>query len=163
MEQEIPSGDLEVLFPTKFQPNNLESEQDYRINDDVNPILSEKICFGHLTHEPMESPNVVLEVDELEKDALLGEASFPEPYCTIDSKEKSDLDFRAWEVEKKLNFEGTFVSPNFDDEQKSTEYVSKKRVASSECNEEELRVNKDFYNCSSKRSCPKDSEVGTPF
>lgn len=162
VEQEIPAGDLEVLFPSKFQPNNLESEQEYRINDDVNPILSEKICFRHLTHEPMESPNVVLEVDELEKDALLGDASFPKPYCTINAKDESDLDFRTWEV-KKLTFEGTFASPNFEDEQKSTEYVSKKRVASSECNEEELRVNKDFYNCSSKRSCPKDSEEDAIF
>lgn len=166
MNQEIPQADLEVIFPTTFQPSNLESDLEYRINDDdADPVLSEKRCFRHLTntHELLKAPNAMLEVEELEKDALLEESPFSEPYCTIKAKEKSPFDFGTWEVRKKLNFEGSLTPPNFDDNQKSTECGSKKQAAALDCNREELRASKDFYSCSSKRSCPKDSEVGTQF
>ncbi|XP_018415896.1 PREDICTED: protein phosphatase Slingshot homolog 1 [Nanorana parkeri] len=167
VDQDIPQTDLEDIFPTTFQANNMETDLEYRINDDddAHPVMSEKRCCGTLTstHELFEPPNVMLEVEELEKDALLEDAPFPEPYCTVEAKEKSDFDFRTLEVRKKLYFEGTLTPPNFGDDLKSTEYGSKNQVAALECNGEELRASKDFYNCSSKRSCPKDSEEDAIF
>lgn len=166
VQQNIPQADLEAIFPTTFQSNNMESDLEYRINDngDVHPVLSEKGCCRHLTNtrELTEPSNVMLEVEELEKDALLEDSPFPEPYSTEKAKEKHDFDFRTLEVKKKLNFEG-LTTPNFGDELRSTEFGSKKQVAALDCNREELRGSKDFYNCSSKRSCPKDSEEDAIF
>ncbi|XP_072271449.1 protein phosphatase Slingshot homolog 1 isoform X2 [Pyxicephalus adspersus] len=163
--QQVGQTDLDVMFPTTFQPNNLETDLEYRLSDDaVDPVLSEKSCFRHLsdTNKLIESPNVVLEVEELEKDALLEESPFPEPYCINKAKEKSDFDSSTWEVKKKLTFGGTLTPHNLNDDLKLTEYESKKSVGALEYNKGELRANKDFF-ISSKRSCPTDSEEDDIF
>ncbi|XP_068095693.1 protein phosphatase Slingshot homolog 1 isoform X2 [Hyperolius riggenbachi] len=154
VQQGIPQTDLEVMFP--------ESDFGYGFNEDaVEPVLSEERCFRQFTksHKLTDPPNVLLEVQDLEKDALLEESPFPEPYCTIKAKEKGS--FRTQEVRKKLDFEHSLTPQN--SELKPAEYERKKKIVSTGCSREELRASKEFYNGSSKRSCPKDTEEDAIF
>ncbi|XP_075070189.1 protein phosphatase Slingshot homolog 1 [Mixophyes fleayi] len=179
VERGIPQTELDAIFPNPFKPHNLESELTNRSNEEdvVDQVLPESRCFRHLTepHELIEPPNVMLQVEDLERDALLGETPFPEPYCSTKAKEKScsnnetllmakDFDFSMQEVRKKLDFEDNLISKNFEDDPTSTESERREPVAPMGYNGEDLRASKEFSNnSSSKRSCPIDNEEDAIF
>ncbi|KAM9329708.1 protein phosphatase Slingshot homolog 1 [Gastrophryne carolinensis] len=146
VEQGISQAALDAIFPETFDSHDLRSDLGYRLNAEDDADLSDKRCFRHLTKtcELYEPHNVVLEVEDLENDALLEEPAYSEPCNTIKAKEKKDSNFRIQEVRKKLTFEETFTPKTFG------------------CIQEELRASKEFFN-SSKRSCPKDSEEDAIF
>lgn len=160
------------MFPSTYQPSNLESDLQYRINvEDVDDqVLPESRCFGNLP-EPhgLIEPTVLLEVQDLERDALLVDPPFSDSYCSMETKEKTcnkagrDLDLQMQEVRKKLDFE-TALSPEYlEDDLTSAETERKKLSAHMMYYREDQRAGMEFSNnSSSKRSCPKDSEVGVP-
>ncbi|XP_066459943.1 protein phosphatase Slingshot homolog 1 isoform X2 [Eleutherodactylus coqui] len=167
-KQHVEQAEFESMFPSA----NLESDLQYRINEeDVDDqVLPESRCFEN-PPEPhgFTESNVLLEVHDLERDALLVDPSFSEPYCTMKTKEETcnkpggDLDLQIQEVRKKLAFENS-LSPKYpDDDLGSTETERKKLSAHMRYYGEDPRADKEFSNNSSKRSCPKDSEEDAIF
>ncbi|XP_063769339.1 protein phosphatase Slingshot homolog 1 isoform X2 [Pseudophryne corroboree] len=177
--QHVECGMPQTELDAPFKPHNLESEITYTLNEEEvdDQVLQESQCFGHLAepHELIEPPNVVLQVEDLERDALLGETPFPEPYCTIKAKEKTcsykesllmgkDSDFRMQEVRKKLDFVESVNPKNLEDDLTSAESERRKLAAPMEYNREDQRASKEFLNSSSsKRSCPIDNEEDAVF
>ncbi|XP_075686489.1 protein phosphatase Slingshot homolog 1 isoform X2 [Rhinoderma darwinii] len=172
-KEQREKAEFESMFPTAYQPPNLESDLQYRINEeDVDDqILPESRCFGNLPepHGLME-PTVLLEVQDLERDALLVDPPFSEPCCTIKTKEKTlneagrDLDLRMREVRKKLDFENSLSPKYLEDDLSNVESERKKLSAHMAYYGEDQRAGKEFSNnSSSKRSCPKDSEDDAIF
>ncbi|KAM8960678.1 protein phosphatase Slingshot homolog 1 [Pelodytes ibericus] len=157
VERGLPPNEFESIFPDTFQP-----DLSCRLNeDDVgSEILPDSRYFRHLTHELIEQPSVLLEVEELEKDALLEDIPFPEPYCSNQAKENcrgrkeaelmtEESDFKEGEVRKKLVFENTEPGDDF---------------IPTEIYNDDQRIHKEnSNNNSSKRSCPKDSEDDALF
>ncbi|XP_040272541.1 protein phosphatase Slingshot homolog 1 isoform X1 [Bufo bufo] len=167
-KQHREQAEFESMFPSAYQPPNMESDLQYKINEeDVDDqVLPESKCFGNLP-EPhgLIEPTMMLEVQDLERDALLVDPPFPEPFCTLTTKEKTcmkagrDLDIRMREVRKKLDFEKTLGPKYLEDDLSSVE-----TSAPMMCYREDHRVSKEFLNnSSSKRSCPKDSEEDAIF
>lgn len=166
-------AEFESMFPSAYQPSNLESDLQYRINvEDVDDqVLPESRCFGNLP-EPhgLIEPTVLLEVQDLERDALLIDPPFSDSYCSMETKEKTcnkagrDLDLQMQEVRKKLDFE-TALSPEYlKDDLTSAETERKKLSAHMMYYREDQRAGMEFSNnSSSKRSCPKDSEEDAIF
>lgn len=166
-------AEFESMFPSAYQPSNLESDLQYRINvEDVDDqVLPESRCFGNLP-EPhgLIEPTVLLEVQDLERDALLVDPPFSDSYCSMETKEKTcnkagrDLDLQMQEVRKKLDFE-TALSPEYlEDDLTSAETERKKLSAHMMYYRDDQRAGMEFSNnSSSKRSCPKDSEEDAIF
>ncbi|XP_053324957.1 protein phosphatase Slingshot homolog 1 [Spea bombifrons] len=175
VESGLPPNEFD-LFPDTFQPVNLDGELNCRLNeDDMGPkILTDSRYFRHLTqsHELIQPSNVLLEVDELERDVLLEEV----PYCTAEANEKDqqwkggellpeNSDLKDREVRKKLVFENTMKPKNLEDDFKATENRRQEQVASvsTEAHNEDVGTNKENTNSSSKRTCPTDSEDDAIF
>ncbi|KAM3938091.1 protein phosphatase Slingshot homolog 1 isoform 2-T2 [Leptodactylus fuscus] len=172
-KQRVEQAEFESMFPSAYQPPNLGSDLHYGINEeDVDDqVLPESRCFGNLPkpHGLMEQA-VLLEVQDLERDALLVDPPFPETYCTIENKEKTcnkagrDLDFRTREVRKKLDFENALSPKYLEDELHCAETDRNKLSSHKTYYREDQRMGKEFSNnSSSKRSCPKDSEEDAIF
>uniref|UniRef100_A0A8C5LNS1 protein-serine/threonine phosphatase n=1 Tax=Leptobrachium leishanense TaxID=445787 RepID=A0A8C5LNS1_9ANUR len=168
VESSLPANEFDAMFPDTFQP-----ELHCRLNeDDLDPeILPSSRYFRHLTQpqELIEPPSALLEVEELERDALLDDQ---EPYGNIKSEEnvpgrkKTDImakcaDLKDMEVKQKLNFENA----DLEDCLKASEIKEQEQgnVLPTEAINAEHRVNKENFNNSSKRSCPKDSEDDAIF
>ncbi|CAH2295101.1 phosphatase Slingshot homolog 1 [Pelobates cultripes] len=168
VERGLPANEFDSMFSDTFQP-----ELNCRLNEigGVPEILPDSRYFRHLTQpqEIIESPNVLLEVEELERDALLEDDLFPGRYCKVKNEEhvpgrkKTELmaecsDMKEMDVRKKLVFENRNLENDF----KAVENDSREReTLPTEANEEQ-RVNKENSN-SSKRSCPTDSEDDAIF
>ncbi|XP_069817501.1 protein phosphatase Slingshot homolog 1 [Dendropsophus ebraccatus] len=170
-KQHVEQTEFESMFPSAYQQPNLESDLQYRINEeDVDDqVLTESRCFGNLP-EPhgFIEPTVLLEVQDLERDALLVDPPFSDSYCTMKTKEKTcdraGRNFQMREVKKKLDFEST-LSPQYLEDNLSPEETERKMLsAHTTYYREDPRAGKEFSNnSSSKRSCPKDSEEDAIF
>ncbi|XP_075424911.1 protein phosphatase Slingshot homolog 1 isoform X2 [Ascaphus truei] len=162
-------------------PDGFESELGYRLNEEDmdSQAPSHSTCFRHLTgaRELIQPPDVVFQVEELERDALLDESPLPEPYGIFRAMEKtrgreeaepmvSEADFSEKEVRKKLDFEKVLDPKRPEGDLKSTEGKMRhgEGTVASVSNNQEERINKEnANNNNSKRSCPKDSEEDAVF
>ncbi|XP_056384762.1 protein phosphatase Slingshot homolog 1 [Hyla sarda] len=169
-KQHVEQTEFESMFPSAYQPPNLESELQYRLTEeDVEDQCSESQCFGDLP-EPhgFIEPTVLLEVQDLERDALLVEPPFSDSYCTMKTKDNicdtavGDLDLQIQEVKKKLDFESTSAQ-YLEDDLSSADTERMKLSAPMTYYREDPRAGKEFSSSSSKRSCPKDSEEDAIF
>ncbi|KAM4709984.1 protein phosphatase Slingshot homolog 1 [Discoglossus pictus] len=175
VEQGLPTNEFDTIFPSTFSADNLDPELHYRLNeyDGESPALPNSRCFRHVTHphELMEPLNTLIEVEELERDALLDEVPLPDPCCTFINKENlkdrkeaelmcRNMDFNQMQVRKKLDFEEV-LDLNKTRENELRQQEEQFIVVP---NHDKLHVKKEnSYNCSSKRSCPKDGEEDAVF
>ncbi|KAM4052875.1 protein phosphatase Slingshot homolog 1 isoform 2-T2 [Anomaloglossus baeobatrachus] len=170
-KKHVEQVEFESMFPSDFQPPNLDCDLQYGIHEEDDQALPESRCFGNLP-EPhgLIEPTMLLEVQDLEQDALIVDPPFPESFCTVKTKEKTynkagiDLDLRGREVRKKLDFENTLCPKYLESDLNSEEPERRKLSAHMLYYKEDLRAGKEFSNnSSSKRSCPKDSEEDAIF
>ncbi|XP_072003740.1 protein phosphatase Slingshot homolog 1 isoform X2 [Engystomops pustulosus] len=171
-KQRVEQAEFDSMFPSTYPQSKLESDFPYRLNEEDDEVLPKNQCFGNLSkpHGLIES-TVLLEVQDLEKDALLEDPPFMEPYCSMETKESTcnkvgrDLDLRMQEVRKKLDFENA-LSPQFlEGDPISAETKRKNLPAHMMYYREDEGSGMEFSNNnnSSKRSCPKDSEEDAIF
>ncbi|XP_073438689.1 protein phosphatase Slingshot homolog 1 [Dendrobates tinctorius] len=170
-KKHVEQVEFESMFPSAYQPPNLESDLQYRINEEDDQVFPESRCLGNLPepHGFLE-PTMLLEVQDLEHDALIVDAPFPESFCTVETKDKTcnkagrDLDLRVREVRKKLDFENGLNPKYLEDDLSSGETERRKLSAHMMYYKDDLRAGKEpSNNSSSKRSCPKDSEEDAIF
>ncbi|XP_073528514.1 LOW QUALITY PROTEIN: protein phosphatase Slingshot homolog 1 [Phyllobates terribilis] len=170
-KKHVEQVEFESMFPSAYQPPNLESDLQYRINEEDDQVLPESGCLGNLP-EPhgFIAPTMLLEVQDLERDALIVDPPFPESFCTVETKDKTcnqagrDLDLRMREVRKKLDFENTLNPKYLEDDLSPEETERQKLSAHMMYYKEDLCAGMEFSNnISSKRSCPKDSEEDAIF
>ncbi|KAM4810159.1 protein phosphatase Slingshot homolog 1 [Rhinophrynus dorsalis] len=177
----MTANEFDAMFPATYQQDNLESEMNYGFNEEYmkDQTLPVSSYFRHLTDpdDIIEPPDMVVEVEELEKDALLEETPFPDPYFTFKANEKAkgrndtgpmgkNASFTDTEVRKKLDFEDALNPKNLEDDLRLTESDMREQdmTISNMPNDEEQHVDMANPNSSSsKRSCPKDTEEDAIF
>ncbi|KAG8455701.1 hypothetical protein GDO86_001769 [Hymenochirus boettgeri] len=168
----MPTNEFDAIFPTTYAQDNLQSKQHSALNEEhfkVHSLQESKHSDSH--HEFTEPQGVVVDVKELERDALLGDA--PLPCCTTESKEAAEREdaetilrnnmFLEGEVRKKLDFDD-LCPKHYEYDFMSARNGIKEQACPAQflSDKEEQEINKENLN-SSKRSCPKDTEEDVFF
>ncbi|KAE8634210.1 hypothetical protein XENTR_v10002231 [Xenopus tropicalis] len=149
------------IFPTSYGQDTLETEFNYGLNEDYvkAETLPESYCLRHLNNpcELIEPLSVELEVEELERDALLGDTDVG----TI----RQNSPFLEGEIRKKLDFEDLLSPKRYKDDFGPAERHMKEGDSHIPFvpDYDEQVYKENLSSNSSKRSCPKDTEEDAIF